>query len=546
MKLKPYLFTLVLILFFGCEKDSVNNSTEDILNETSELDVIKPHDIFQNVSFQNVIKDKNFKKMIQASNLEMNSQEKINIFKTGSQDFDIDTNQVTKIVYDSKNYLSYTFKLNSRENSDGFIENLMIENDNGIHRSFLISYIPDSEWTINYLKGNKIPFKGRISVRVLTDGKNTLKNSSQTKSGCSYVSATTYVQCTCVGHWPGESCSCDNQPRMFITTIPICGVITEVYSDGGYGGGAYGGGDGSGSDEEDPTTGLTGVGGDDSSVNTAQALTSMLNLNSEESDWLSNNNVSEDIDMSDILYSYVKSNTFSSRSLIAVKKALLALKDNPTIPWDLVENWFLNLQDEIDGELLNTNTSLYYSEQLTQQSLPDWTTFFSHFPKVGFNGNYTAQTAHSVYYEVGGTLWTSYQDQPESYENACAIRGSRGLLYSGIQIPIAWTDAAHNNQRTQKGGDLNNYILDAISFNRYMIDKFGDTPDKLTGEDANNPVEVAKFLRRKKGIYVIVNENPQMAGYNGHVDAIINGKCISSAYTTPQGAVKSIRVWKLQ
>jgi hypothetical protein len=126
--------------------------------------------------------------------------------------------------------------------------------------------------------------------------------------------------------------------------------------------------------------------------------------------------------------------------------------------------------------------------------------------------------------------------------NACAIRASRGLLYSGIQIPVL---KYNGSQRTQKGGDGKNYILDAVSFNTYMIAKFGETSSKLEGTDANDPVKVAALLNGKNGIYVIVNSNTKTAGYSGHCDLIINGKNISGAYTTPRGGVKSIRIWTL-
>jgi len=53
------------------------------------------------------------------------------------------------------------------------------------------------------------------------------------------------------------------------------------------------------------------------------------------------------------------------------------------------------------------------------------------------------------------------------------------------------------------------------------------------------------LLDGKNGIYVIVNSNTTTAGYSGHCDIIINGECISNAYTTPRGGVKSIRIWPL-
>lgn len=149
----------------------------------------------------------------------------------------------------------------------------------------------------------------------------------------------------------------------------------------------------------------------------------------------------------------------------------------------------------------------------------------------------------NVYHMVGGSLLNSHLNNPSAYSNACSIRGSRGLLYSGISIPVLNYPGV--GQRTQKGGDNNNYILDAVSFDKYMRDKFGDATHELTGTDANDPVKVANLLNGKNGIYVIINSSHAQAGYSGHVDAIINGDCISNAYTTPSGGVKSIRIWAL-
>jgi hypothetical protein len=150
--------------------------------------------------------------------------------------------------------------------------------------------------------------------------------------------------------------------------------------------------------------------------------------------------------------------------------------------------------------------------------------------------------ASQVYGLVKGSLLNSYNNNPTSYSNACSIRGSRALLYSGISIPVL---NYGNGQRTQKGGDNLNYILDAVSFNKFMIDKFGDTPHKLEGIDANDSQKVADLLKGKNGIYVIVNSNHGQAGYSGHVDAIVNGICIGNAYTLLKGGVKSIRIWVL-
>lgn len=62
---------------------------------------------------------------------------------------------------------------------------------------------------------------------------------------------------------------------------------------------------------------------------------------------------------------------------------------------------------------------------------------------------------------------------------------------------------------------------------------------------ANNKTEIAKLLKGKNGIYVIVNNDGTTAGYTGHADLIENGYVIGGANTSPKGGVKSIRIWIL-
>ncbi len=220
------------------------------------------------------------------------------------------------------------------------------------------------------------------------------------------------------------------------------------------------------------------------------------------------------------------------KKLKIVKEANISIQE--------YNNWFEGVTEGYDGEAIDPN-DLEYETPLTQEQLPSLNDWLSHFPKIS---NTVQMDAGSVFNLIGGDLLLARNTNLSNFRNACAIRGSRGLLYSGVSIPIL----KYGNppkQATMKGSDNKNYILSALNFNKFMIDKFGDTPDKLIGSDANDPVKVANFLKGKNGIYVIVNAQPGNAGYTGHVDAIINGRCISDAYANPNGGVSSIRVWQL-
>lgn len=227
-----------------------------------------------------------------------------------------------------------------------------------------------------------------------------------------------------------------------------------------------------------------------------------------------------------------------------IEWALGYLNNNSNVTWNRIYDMFFKSYPET-GDTTNiiNPDNITYDTPLTQQALPNLSDFTNSFPKNGTTGNYSQMSASDVYNLVGGSLLYSYNnDATGDYGNACSIRGSRGLLYSGITIPVL---NYNGSQRTQKGGDLKNYILDAVSFDKFMADKFGETSDKLEGTSANNPQQVTDLLNGKNGIYVIINNSPSQAGYSGHVDLILNGECIGGEYLSPSGGVKSIRIWTL-
>ena len=142
-----------------------------------------------------------------------------------------------------------------------------------------------------------------------------------------------------------------------------------------------------------------------------------------------------------------------------------------------------------------------------------------------------------VYTLVGGDMNVKNKNNNQYYQNACAIRGSRGLNYLSNQIyRIPEISGA------EKGSDNLNYIVNAKNYNEYMHRTFGEPTYKLIGTAANILANRTEFVKGKNGIYTIVNLN---AIYSGHVDMIINGKCISGLYLNPPGGVLKIEIWDL-
>jgi hypothetical protein len=298
------------------------------------------------------------------------------------------------------------------------------------------------------------------------------------------------------------------------------------------------------------TTNEGGIGINTVSIETMRAtLKKVLTLSGTQLGWVNHvDNIPEVAAIYAFLQSSQIDGVYDTKAKNFANEAISFLKENPQYNFEQYENWFSTFNAELETNPTVVNPDdITFETPLTQQTLPTFSTFLTKFPKRGNSGNYSAMSTTDAYTLAGGSLLNSHINQRNQYNNACAIRASRGLLYSGIQIPVL---KYNGSQRTQKGGDLKNYILDAVSFNTYMIAKFGETTTKLEGADANDPVKIAAFLNGKNGIYVIINNDGRSkssggAGYSGHCDVIINGMCISGANTNPQGGVKSIRIWEL-
>lgn len=174
---------------------------------------------------------------------------------------------------------------------------------------------------------------------------------------------------------------------------------------------------------------------------------------------------------------------------------------------------------------------------LPQQSLPSFNDYNNAFPKK--NGGYMPAT--EVYQLVGGQLYNSHLANPTAYSNACAIRVSRALNYSGVTIPeIAG--------QTEKGSDNKNYFLSARNLSAWMEKTFG-TPtgtNRITGaQGGTNGENFPALMDNKSGIYIIINAYPGQAGYTGHADILDNGSCNGGCYLSPSGGVAYINIWPL-
>ncbi len=215
---------------------------------------------------------------------------------------------------------------------------------------------------------------------------------------------------------------------------------------------------------------------------------------------------------------------------------------HPELPIVKIRNYLSTNVEGSDGiydEEFWENTNI----NLPQQSLPTLLDYYNAFPKNEVNGYILNMSATDVYQLVGGTILTNHLSGNPNYQNGCSLRGSRGLNYSGNEIPVVFYEG---NQKTEKGSDNKNYILSASAFNAYMNKTFGTPTYSLTYDQIAGDVStVINFLQGKTGIYTIINQSPGDAGYTGHVDLIINGTCVGGPNISPKGGIKKIEIWEL-
>jgi RHS repeat-associated protein len=128
--------------------------------------------------------------------------------------------------------------------------------------------------------------------------------------------------------------------------------------------------------------------------------------------------------------------------------------------------------------------------------------------------------AESLYNLIGGKMDKMYDSDVAAgnatYINTCAVRISRALNYSDMEIP----SKAGDGIRTFKGGDNKNYIISAIEMVEYLTKKYGSQPFYSTSTKPLNGI-IAMFPKNIEGSNVY------------HVDLVVKGKWIGSPGMIP-------------
>ena len=231
--------------------------------------------------------------------------------------------------------------------------------------------------------------------------------------------------------------------------------------------------------------------------------------------------------------------------------ALNYLMQNSTVPIETFQNQFMGISEGYD----NNFDELFWENSVNTfppQNLPTWVAFEAAYPKT--NGQNMA--APDVFDSVGGQIKTMrdnflVDNNPDNdLQNACALRLSRALNYSGITIP----NIPH---QTFRGADSKYYFLGAANLNRWMRKTFGcANPNTAIGEFYNsnashfntsqigqNGANLPALLSGKKGIYTIVTKS---SWASGHCDMLYdNATCIGSCHFDAPTTIYYCDVWDL-
>lgn len=562
-KIKLFLFSCISIAFFSCEKDLYENA---IPNNKTIIREIKFNDLYKEQKFKNLLEIVSNNKTISKN------------FFNNSEDFILSDQNVKVIETDS--ITSYTMLIKRKNSNDtSYFENLVIQRDLFNKESaFIIKYVPYE--IRSDVAHNSFSFTGRIfKSKYLKKSSNKSSFSRQAQSTCSVDVLMCYESRSGgagSSHTAGSECK--NIRYLYVTTVEaLCADYVPAGGGGSYGtpsspyppstGGGGGGGDGSldpsymppgDNTYQQPGYGYTEPGLVDANGNVltspvmpiASALNTFEeNLSTDRVNWWRDNN---NVDKVNSIKNYLNDNTIHGNinqetSIFAENLIDLMIQD-PTITSENIENWFLTPNEGQDGELEPTLNEDMNNIVYQTMAKPTYSSFVNSFPKLpypGYPGYFTTMPAKAVYNIVGGNLKSLYIDNGGdngAYKNACAIRWSYAMNKAGIKIP--------KNKITRQGLNFNgieqNYFILAVSAADFMQKTFRDADSKLEGAKANNPAEIAKFLKGKFGIYVIINNDFSQANYTGHIDLIQNGHIPggSNSLNVP-GGIKYIKIWSL-
>lgn len=194
-----------------------------------------------------------------------------------------------------------------------------------------------------------------------------------------------------------------------------------------------------------------------------------------------------------------------------------------------------------EGSFIDESEWTDFSQQYSSQPLPSWEQLYNSYPHQLHQDLPSPQ----VYSLVGGNVYSLYLSNPAKYNNACALRVSRALLYSGVTIP-------NKPGYTFKGGDNKYYFLSSAHLNTFMTKTFGTGTIISPNSFNSNYSNFRTVLGTQKAIYIMRPNYPGQFGAMGHATLYDGNDCFNTSgghdgkYLNPTGGLDKIILWRVQ
>lgn len=479
-----------MLFLFSCQTDDLYEEGGNVENEYTNLSS-------QTIPFEEI---ENAYQLKEQLNIQVNNTGKNTSFDyLAGTNFIIDIEEATVIQHEGEEK-SYTFILKDPENPSRFL-NLVTNPEGDVMMIFEYDFTEKERESFN--QGNNIPLTDKVNLLGFkaenTNQGNLTYTTNEGDIPCfrfvhvhglvlesgeevvlSYVEETTGCEESSGGGSSGDSGDSGNGDGDNGGGWNWGGDDGSIPGDGdlsglpGGGGGSGSGGGSSGSVEEMPTTPKDKP---DFYYDLPVELKEFWSFPSNE-------------DLKNNIFNYLIRNNFSEESIELAIWQVEVLKNESDGEVELYDNWFgSEVPPNDSGDVFNINDYSQVDPE-TYSSLPSLNDFYAAFPKNP---------------DTGGEMLA---------KNACTIRVSRGLNYSDQPIPVFYDD--NGNQKTQKGGDNKNYVLNVSAMLAYMKKAYPNVePIHLKNKTQE---EYLNAIKGKWGIYIMLPKSGTGFTASGHAD----------------------------
>ncbi len=561
--------SVVLFVFASCEQESLENFDGSTKNQRT----------IKKVTYEEMSKNQKLLDKLSSVNNKYNilyNNAKLVAASDGS--FYIDTNLAT-YVEESNGYHSYTFQI-FRNNTAFYLENLVLNYSviDSAYSVYLIQYdINEQEYQdiISGVADNNL--KSKIFLTQLDDNVINISTILSKNGSTSYC-----PNCGCASFYDGyifnginddgsidwlehicpgsggsggttSSSGSSESPTVGSGYVPGYGIGVTPTAGSVNTNGLLGGGNNTPNTKPIVTV-PTNLASTDGANATVSYLVNLLYLNNVQTTWLNHNT-----QVADQILNFLSQNNSSQESKEFVIWAINYMQQNPSVTWTQFQNWFMGESEGSDGEY---DATYWDNPNLTfpQQSIPSWINFYNAYPKNTLN-NFEME-APAVYELIGGkplefrqaVLNDNNPNNDDLYNNACALRVSRALNYSGVTIPYI-------PNITFLGGDQKYYFLGAANLYKWMLKTFpldsnsNYTTIQVDGVNGGTNGSLFPMLldndtnhsnNSNHGIYIMIPNVSSPDGFDatGHA-GIYNTPELTHYYFNASGGVKTATLWIL-